>query len=215
MINWPYFTVQLTDANMDSKLELEYLRNRKNCSINIDIRQKYRKFSFFRTAGRITGIFEYCMFTKVFLKLQDKSCSVHLQESIKEKENSYYSLNSFILGHLFKNGNLAIVLGIIFLLSLFSSRLLLFYQKEGSQDFKFLHGLLSHKNRKIPMKKKQIGDPPQPTEKANLGRTKAKMGHFSKKGSCYSFEILQGLLSNKKRSISMKNKFQGPPYLPN
>ena len=65
------------------------------------------------------------------------------------------------------------------------------------QDFDFLHGLLTHKNMSILMKKKKFGDPPQPPKKADFGRTKAKMGRFSQNGLCYSFEILQGLLSNK------------------
>ena len=54
---------------------------------------------------------------------------------------------------------------------------------------------------KIPMKKK-------------FGREKAEMGRFSKKGLCYSFEILQGLLSNKNIWIPMKKKFRGPPLAP-
>ena len=37
------------------------------------------------------------------------------------------------------------------------------------------------------------------------------MGRFSQKGFCYSFEILQGLLSNKKIRIPTKIKFWGPP----
>ena len=40
------------------------------------------------------------------------------------------------------------------------------------------------------------------------------MGRFSKKGFCYSFEILQGLLSNKSIRIPMKIKFRGPPPAP-
>ena len=62
--------------------------------------------------------------------------------------------------------------------------------------------------------KLNFGDPPNPPKKADLGRTKAKMGRFSQKGLCYSFEILQGLLSNKNIRIPMKIKFRGPPQAP-
>ena len=53
---------------------------------------------------------------------------------------------------------------------------------------------------KIPIKKKKFGDPPYPPKKADFGRTKAKMGRFSQNNFCYSFEILQGLLSKKKQA---------------
>ena len=46
---------------------------------------------------------------------------------------------------------------------------------------------------KITMKKIILGTPPCPLKKANFGRTKAKMGRFSQKGLCYSFEILHGI----------------------
>ena len=66
---------------------------------------------------------------------------------------------------------------------------------------------------KIPMKK-NFGDPPYPPKKADFGRTNAKMGRFSQKGLCYSFEILQGIQSNKNIRIPMENKFRGPPLPP-
>ena len=66
---------------------------------------------------------------------------------------------------------------------------------------------------KIPMKNKFRG-PPYPPKKADFGRTKAKMGRFSQKGLCYSFEILQGLLSNKNIKIPIKKNFRGPPQPP-
>ena len=68
-------------------------------------------------------------------------------------------------------------------------------------------------NMKIPMKK-TIGGHPSPPKKADFGRTKAKIGRFSQKVLCYSFEILQGLLSNKNIRIPMKIKFRGPPLPP-
>ena len=40
------------------------------------------------------------------------------------------------------------------------------------------------------------------------------MGCFSQKGLCYSFEILQGLLSNKNIKIPMKKIFGGSPLYP-
>ena len=53
---------------------------------------------------------------------------------------------------------------------------------------------------------------PYPPKKAEFGRLKAKMGRFSPKGLCYSFEILQGHLSNKNMKIPMKKKkFVDPP----
>ena len=58
------------------------------------------------------------------------------------------------------------------------------------------------------MKKKKFGDPPK---KADFGCLKAKMGCFSEKGLCYSFEILQGVLSNKNMKIPMKKKNFGDP----
>ena len=45
---------------------------------------------------------------------------------------------------------------------------LLLTQKGLSWDFKFLHGLLTHKNKKIPMKK-NFGDPPTLLKKPILG----------------------------------------------
>jgi hypothetical protein len=64
----------------------------------------------------------------------------------------------------------AIVLGIIFLSfsSLFSLSPLLFYQKEGSYGFEIFHGLLSHKNIRIPIKK-TLGTPPTPRTMTYLG----------------------------------------------
>ena len=64
----------------------------------------------------------------------------------------------------------------------------------------------------IQMKKK-FGDPPTPLKKADFGCLKAKMGCFSEKGLCYSFEILQGLLGNKNMKIPMK-KISGTPFTP-
>ena len=66
----------------------------------------------------------------------------------------------------------------------------------------------------IPMRRKKIGDPPTPLKKANFGRLKANMGRFSQKGLCYSFEILQGLLSNKNMKIPMRKKNSGTPPTP-
>ena len=63
------------------------------------------------------------------------------------------------------------------------------------------------------MKKKNRG-PPYPPKKADFGRLKAQMGRFSQKGLCYSFEILQGLISNKDIKFSMKKKIRGPPLAP-
>ena len=37
----------------------------------------------------------------------------------------------------------------------------------------------------------------EPPRKADLGRTKAEMGYFSKNGLWFGFEILHGLLCNK------------------
>ena len=59
--------------------------------------------------------------------------------------------------------------------------------------------------------KKKFGGPPYPPKKADFGCLKAKIGRFSKKGLCYSFEIFQGLLSNKNIKIPMEKKFRGPP----
>ena len=44
--------------------------------------------------------------------------------------------------------------------------------------------------------------------------TKAEMGCFSQKGLCYSFEILQGLLSNKNIRITVREKNWGNPPTP-
>ena len=60
-----------------------------------------------------------------------------------------------------------------------------------------MHGLLTHKNMNIPIKKRKKSGTPQPPKKADFGRLKAKMGRFSKKGLWYSFEILHGLLTSK------------------
>ena len=61
--------------------------------------------------------------------------------------------------------------------------------------------------------KNKFWGPPYPPKKADFGRTTAKMGYFSQKGLCYSFDILQGLLSNKNIRIPMREKnFGGPPY---
>ena len=58
------------------------------------------------------------------------------------------------------------------------------------------------------------GPPQAPPQKADFGQKKAEMGRFSKKGLCYSFEILQGLLSNKNIMIPMEKKFRGHPLAP-
>ena len=86
-----------------------------------------------------------------------------------------------------------------------------FAQKGLYYSFEILQGLLSNKNIKIPMREKILGDPPLPPKKADFGRGKAEMGRFSKKGLCYSFENLQGLLSNKNIRIPMKKNFGDPP----
>ena len=54
------------------------------------------------------------------------------------------------------------------------------------------------------MRKKNLGTPPSPLKKPILGGQKPKMGRFAQKGLCYSFEILQGLQSNKKIRNPMK-----------
>ena len=56
--------------------------------------------------------------------------------------------------------------------------------------------------------------PPYPPKKANFGRLKAQMGRFSQKGLCYSYEILQGLISNKNIRIPIKKNFGDPPSPP-
>ena len=48
----------------------------------------------------------------------------------------------------------------------------------------------------------------------DFGRTKAEMGCFSKKGLCYSFGNLHGLLSNKNVKNPMKKIFWGSPLRP-
>ena len=88
-----------------------------------------------------------------------------------------------------------------------------FDQKGLCYSFEILHGLLTHKNNRIQMGKKFWG-PPQPSKIAVFGWTKAEMGCFSQKGLCYSFEILQGLLSNKNIKIPMKKIFGGFPLYP-
>ena len=60
-------------------------------------------------------------------------------------------------------------------------------------------------------KEEEIRGPPYPPKKADFGRTKAKIGRFSQKGLCYSFEILQGLLTNKNIRITLKEKKFGDP----
>ena len=89
-----------------------------------------------------------------------------------------------------------------------------FSQKGLSYSFEILQGLLSNKKMKIPMKKEFWGPPLAPPKKADFGRTKAEMGRFSQKGLCYSFEILQGRLSNKNIRNPMKKIFGGPPTPP-
>ena len=61
---------------------------------------------------------------------------------------------------------------------------------------------------------KNFGDPPYPPKKADFGRTKAKMGRFAQNGLCYSFEIVEGLLNNKKIRNPMKKIFGGSPLHP-
>ena len=61
---------------------------------------------------------------------------------------------------------------------------------------------------------KNFEAPPQPPKEADFGRTKAKIGHFSQKGLCYSFEILQGLQSNKNIRFPIKKKIRGAPQPP-
>ena len=58
---------------------------------------------------------------------------------------------------------------------------------------------------------KNISETPQAPQKVDFGRTKAEMGCFSQKGLSYSFEILQGLLSNRNIRISIKKKIGDPP----
>ena len=89
-----------------------------------------------------------------------------------------------------------------------------FSQKGLCYSFDILQGLLSNKNIRIPMREKNFGDPPKPPKIAVFGWTKAEMGCFSQKGLCYSFEILQGFLSNKNIKIPMKKIFGGSPIYP-
>ena len=88
-----------------------------------------------------------------------------------------------------------------------------FSQKGLCYSFEILHGLLTHKNNRIPMKK-NFGDPPYPPKKAYFGRTRAKMGRYSQKGFCYSFEILHGLLTNKNIRFQWRRKNLGTPPTP-
>ena len=62
--------------------------------------------------------------------------------------------------------------------------------------------------------RKKFRGPTYPPKKADFGYLKAKICRFSQKGLYYSFEILQGLLSNKNMKIPMKIKFRGPPLAP-
>ena len=62
--------------------------------------------------------------------------------------------------------------------------------------------------------KKIFRGPTQPPKKNDFGRTKAEMGRFSQKGLRYSFEILQGLISNKNIRIPRRNFFGYPPQPP-
>ena len=62
--------------------------------------------------------------------------------------------------------------------------------------------------------KNKFRGPPYPPKKADFGRTKAKMGCFSKKGLCYSFGILQGLLSKKNIRNPMTKSIWGLPINP-
>ena len=64
------------------------------------------------------------------------------------------------------------------------------------------------------MTEKKFRGPPYPPKKADFGRLKAKMGCFSQKGLCYSFEILQGLLSSKEIRNPMKKIFVESPQHP-
>ena len=56
-----------------------------------------------------------------------------------------------------------------------------------------MHGLLSNKNMKIPMKKKNFGDPPSPLTKPILGGKKPKWA-------------VSPRISNKNIRIPMKKK---------
>ena len=58
--------------------------------------------------------------------------------------------------------------------------------------------------------KNKFQGPPQ----TDFGRTKAEMGCLSQKGLCYSFEILQGLLSIKILRFHEKNIWGIPPISP-
>ena len=60
----------------------------------------------------------------------------------------------------------------------------------------------------------KFGNPPRPPKKADFGRKKAEMGYFSQKGLFYSFEILQGLLSNKNITNPKKKIFGESPLHP-
>ena len=89
-----------------------------------------------------------------------------------------------------------------------------FSQKGLCYSFEILQGLLSNKNIRIPMKKKKLGGPSLAPQKSRFWADKSRNGPFLPEGFCYSFEISQGLLSNKKIRIPTKIKFQGPPQAP-
>jgi len=81
--------------------------------------------------------------------------------------------------------------------------------KHNDHNFDFLD-----KNIRIPMKKKKLGGPSLAPQKSRFWADKSRNGPFLPEGFCYSFEISQGLLSNKKIRNPTKIKFQGPPRPP-
>ena len=91
---------------------------------------------------------------------ENKDCLSHINTVQQSNSNTFWSERSACPALAAGINVVAIVLGIIFLLSSFSLRSLLFYQKGGRFGFSLLHGLLSNKNIRIPINNKKFGDPP-------------------------------------------------------
>ena len=77
-----------------------------------------------------------------------------------------------------------------------------------------MHRVLTHKNMKIPMKKKISGTPPSPLKKPILGGQKPKWADSPRKGVSQDFNFLHGDLTHKKPKIPMKKKIGGAPLAP-
>ena len=90
-----------------------------------------------------------------------------------------------------------------------------FSQKGLFYSFEILQGLLSNKNMKIRMRKKNLGTPPSPLKKPIFGRQKPKWAVWPRRGCHRIIIFLHGLLIHKNMKITMKKKiFQGAPYPP-